>query len=60
MLIFPAALSIIERYNDILGAISLDCKQFFKQINGKKIAMCGIGVRNTTLILNFLNKGATV
>ena len=60
MLIFPAALSIIERYNDILGAISLDCKQFFKQINGKKIAMCGIGVSNTPLILNCLNKGATV
>ena len=60
MLIFPAALSIIERYNDILGAISLDCKQFFKQINGKKIAMCGIGVSNTPLVLNFLSKGATV
>ena len=60
MLIFPAALSIIERYNDILGAISLDCKQFFKQINGKKIAMCGIGVSNTPLVLNFLSKGAIV
>ena len=60
MLIFSFTLSIIEKYKDILGAISLDCKQFFKQINGKKIAMCGIGVSNTPLILNFLNKGATV
>lgn len=38
----------------------MDCKQFFKQINGKKIAMCGIGVSNTPLILNFLSKGAFV
>ena len=38
----------------------MDCKQFFEQINGKKIAMCGIGVSNTPLILNFLNKGAKV
>lgn len=38
----------------------MDCKQFFKQIKGKKIAMCGIGVSNTPLILNFLNKGAKV
>jgi UDP-N-acetylmuramoylalanine--D-glutamate ligase len=38
----------------------LDCIQFFKQIKGKKIAMCGIGVSNTPLILNFLNKGAKV
>lgn len=38
----------------------MDCKQFFKQINGKKIAMCGIGVSNTPLILNFLSKGARV
>ena len=38
----------------------MDCKQFFRQINGKKIAMCGIGVSNTPLIMNFLSKGATV
>ncbi len=38
----------------------MDCKQFFRQINGKKIAMCGIGVSNTPLILNFLSKGAAV
>lgn len=38
----------------------MDCKQFFKQIKGKKIAMCGIGVSNTPLILNFLSKGAKV
>lgn len=38
----------------------MDCKQFFKQINGKRIAMCGIGVSNTPLIKNFLSKGATV
>ena len=38
----------------------MDCKQFFEQIKGKKIAMCGIGVSNTPLILDFLNKGAKV
>ncbi len=38
----------------------MDCIQFFKQIKGKKIAMCGIGVSNTPLILNFLSKGALV
>ena len=38
----------------------MDCKRFFEQIKGKKIAMCGIGVSNTPLILDFLNKGATV
>lgn len=38
----------------------MDCKQFFEQIKGKKIAMCGIGVSNTPLILSFLNKGAKV
>ena len=38
----------------------MDCKKFFEQINGKKIAMCGIGVSNTPLILDFLNKGAKV
>ncbi|MBR4761275.1 MAG: UDP-N-acetylmuramoyl-L-alanine--D-glutamate ligase [Clostridia bacterium] len=38
----------------------LDFKQFFSQIKGKKIAMCGIGISNTPLILNFLNQGARV
>jgi len=38
----------------------MDCKQFFKQIKGKRIALCGIGVSNTPLILNFLSKGARV
>ncbi len=38
----------------------MDCKQFFNQIKGKKIAMCGIGVSNTPLIMDFLSKGAFV
>ena len=38
----------------------MDCKKFFEQIKGKKIAMCGIGVSNTPLILEFLSKGAIV
>ncbi|MBP3600510.1 MAG: UDP-N-acetylmuramoyl-L-alanine--D-glutamate ligase [Clostridia bacterium] len=38
----------------------LDCKRFFEQIKGKKIAMCGIGISNTPLILEFLSKGALV
>ena len=38
----------------------MDCKQFFEQIKGKKIAMCGIGVSNTPLILDFLKSGAKV
>ncbi len=38
----------------------MDCKQFFNQIKGKKIAMCGIGVSNTPLIMDFLSKGAIV
>lgn len=38
----------------------MDCKQFFKQIKGKRIALCGIGVSNTPLILDFLGKGAHV
>ncbi len=41
-------------------AFWLDCKQFFEQIKGKKIAMCGIGISNTPLILSFLERGATV
>ena len=43
-----------------MGASIMDCVQFFEQIKGKKIAMCGIGVSNTPLIMNFLNKGAKV
>ena len=38
----------------------MDCKKFFEQIKGKKIAMCGIGVSNTPLIMDFLSKGAKV
>lgn len=38
----------------------MDFKQFFDQIKGKKIAMCGIGISNTPLILSFLKKGAQV
>ena len=38
----------------------MDCKKFFEQIKGKKIAMCGIGISNTPLILEFLSKGAKV
>ncbi len=38
----------------------MDCKQFFEHINGKKIAMCGIGVSNTPLIYKFLERGARV
>ena len=38
----------------------MDCKEFFKKISSKKIAMCGIGVSNTPLILDFLSKGARV
>ncbi len=38
----------------------MDCKKFFEQINGKRIAMCGIGVSHTQLILDFLSKGAFV
>ena len=38
----------------------MDFKQFWDNLNGKKIAMCGIGVSNTPLILDFLRKGARV
>ena len=38
----------------------MDFKQFFNQLSGKKIAMCGIGVSNTPLILSFLEQGARV
>lgn len=38
----------------------MDCKKFFEQIKGKRIAMCGIGVSHTQLCLDFLSKGAFV
>ncbi len=38
----------------------MDFKQFFSQLKGKKIAMCGIGVSNTPLVLRFLEQGARV
>lgn len=38
----------------------MDYKQFFEQIRGKKIAMCGIGISNTPLIMRFLSMGAKV
>lgn len=38
----------------------MDFKQFFSQLNGKKIAMCGIGISNTPLIMRFLEQGARV
>lgn len=38
----------------------MDCKQFFDSLETKRIAMCGIGISNTPLILKFLSKGARV
>ena len=38
----------------------MDCKQFFNSIADKRIALCGIGVSNTPLVLKFLNLGARV
>lgn len=38
----------------------MDCKQFFEQISDKKIAICGIGISNTPLVLKFLEQGARV
>lgn len=38
----------------------MDCKQFFEQIAGKRIAICGIGVSNTPLIEKFIDMGARV
>ncbi len=38
----------------------MDCKQFFNSIESKRIAMCGIGISNTPLILKFLKMGARV
>ncbi len=38
----------------------MDCKQFFNSLENKRIAMCGIGISNTPMINNFLEKGARV
>lgn len=38
----------------------MDFKQFFGQIEGKRIALCGIGVSNMPLAERFLQKGARV
>ena len=38
----------------------MDCKQFWNHIAQKKIAICGIGISNTPLIMNFVEKGARV
>lgn len=38
----------------------MDFKQFFKRIDEKRIALCGIGVSNTPLIEKFLAQGARV
>ncbi len=38
----------------------MDIKTFWENLSSKKIAMCGIGISNTPLILDFLNKGARV
>ena len=38
----------------------MDFKQFWEEIENKKIAMCGIGISNTPLIKTFLNRGARV
>lgn len=38
----------------------MDCKQFWNNLAGKKIAMCGIGISNSQLVLDFIGKGARV
>lgn len=38
----------------------MDCKQFFNNIADKRIALCGIGISNTPLVLKFLGMGARV
>ena len=38
----------------------MDCKQFWNNLAGKKIAMCGIGISNSRLVLDFIGKGARV
>lgn len=35
-------------------------ERFFEKMKGKKVAFCGIGVSNTPLVSQFLNKGASV
>lgn len=42
------------------GIFLMDCKQFWQHISTKKIAICGIGISNTPLILDFVEKGARV
>ena len=42
------------------GEQLMDYKEFFSKINGKRIAVCGIGISNTPLIENFLSRGARV
>ncbi|MBQ9977580.1 MAG: UDP-N-acetylmuramoyl-L-alanine--D-glutamate ligase [Clostridia bacterium] len=38
----------------------MDIKNFWENLSTKKIAMCGIGISHTQLILDFLDKGARV
>lgn len=38
----------------------MDCTQFWQHISSKKVAICGIGISNTPLILDFVEKGARV
>ncbi|MEE0946779.1 MAG: UDP-N-acetylmuramoyl-L-alanine--D-glutamate ligase [Acutalibacteraceae bacterium] len=38
----------------------MDCTKFWQHISSKKIAICGIGISNTPLILDFVEKGARV
>ncbi len=38
----------------------MDIRHFWENISSKKVAMLGIGISNTPLIMNFLNKGARV
>lgn len=38
----------------------MDFKQFFKKQENKRIGFCGIGISNTPLIYNFVDKGARV
>ncbi len=38
----------------------MDSRQFFENIEDKRIAMCGVGVSNTPLVKRFLEQGARV
>ncbi len=38
----------------------MDYREFFDQIKGKRIAICGTGVSNSPLVESFLSKGAKV